>query len=68
MKAKNTTSGPRPMGTSKPKTHVMVTLSAPLRRQVETLAEQEDRSMASICRRFVEQGLRKHTKLPTRQH
>ncbi|MGD8174811.1 hypothetical protein [Marinimicrobium sp. ARAG 43.8] len=40
-----------------PKTHVMVTLPPESRSAVETLAEREDRSMSSICRRFIEQGL-----------
>lgn len=39
--------------------HVMVPLSPDQRSRVQALAEAEDRSMASVCRRFVEQGLAK---------
>lgn len=38
---------------------VMVTLSADQRARLEEIAKAEDRSMTSICRRFVEQGISK---------
>lgn len=41
------------------RTHVMVTLPPELRDQVEQLAKTEDRSMTSICRRMVVDGLKR---------
>lgn len=43
--------------TKKPKCHVMVTLPPDVREDVESLAKQEDRPMAYICRQFIEQGI-----------
>lgn len=51
MKTKTATSERRQ------RTHVMVTLPDEQRARVEALAKQEDRSMTSICRRFIEEGL-----------
>lgn len=42
-----------------PKSHIMVTLPPTLRLQVEQLADKEQRSLSYICRRFVEQGLKR---------
>lgn len=46
------------------KPHVMVPLSEEARLKVESLAEKEQRSMAFICRQFIEQGLNGSRKKP----
>lgn len=37
--------------------HIMVTLPLTTRKKIETLASKEQRSMAYLCRQFIEQGL-----------
>lgn len=49
------------------RTHVMVVLTPEQRTRIEQLAKQEDRSMTSICRRLVEQGLAKKAEGCTQQ-
>jgi predicted transcriptional regulator len=46
---------------SRQRTHVMVTLPDEQRARVEAIAKQEDRSMTSVCRRFIEEGLARTT-------
>lgn len=37
--------------------HIMVTLPLTTRKKIEALASKEQRSMAYLCRQFIEQGL-----------
>lgn len=39
------------------RTHVMVTMSAEQRARIESIAQAEDRSMTSVCRRLVLESL-----------
>lgn len=51
------------------RTHVMVTMTDEQRMRIETIAKAEDRSMTSVCRRLVLEGLDrldKPVKKPTR--
>lgn len=44
--------------------HIMVTLPLTTRKKVEALASKEQRSMAYLCRQFIEQGLNNVKKKP----
>jgi predicted transcriptional regulator len=62
MASKNTKSitgsSPKSGGT----THIMVTLPVATRKKIESLASKQERSMAYLCRQFIEQGLNANKK------
>lgn len=62
MASKNTKSITRPSQKSSGTTHIMVTLPLATRKKIESLASKEERSMAYLCRQFIEQGLNANKK------
>ncbi len=46
-------------------THIMVTLPVATRKKIESLASKQERSMAYLCRQFIEQGLNANKKKTT---
>lgn len=57
MATKNTTRNGHASQMSNKPSNIMVTLPLATRKKIEALAEKEQRSMAHICRQFIEQGL-----------
>lgn len=62
MATKNTKGNGRSNPKSSTPSHIMVTLPLATRKKVEALAAKEQRSMAYICRQFIEQGLNNNKK------